>query len=468
MTYVIAQPCVDLKDKACIEECPVDCIYEGERSLYIHPDECVDCGACEPVCPVEAIYYEDDVPEQWTEYYKANVEFFDDLGSPGRRREDGRDRQGPPDHRGTAPARARRVSRRARRASSPTSPGTRSTPFKSDRAGASRTGSSTCPWARRSTRRPPWCVRRWRPRRTPPATRRRWGTPDLREAVAGWFARRRGVPDVDPDGVLPTIGSQGAGRLAADAARPRRGDVVVHPRGRLPHLRRRRPPGRRDPGGRRRPRGYGPDHGHAVRARLAELPGQPHRRGPRRRRTSPRSSPGPAPTASWWRRDECYAELGWATSPVPSILDPAGLRRQPRRAAGGVLAVQAVQPRRLPRGVRRGRPGAGAPAARGAQARRDDRARRRCRRPCSRRSATTSTSPSRSERYARAPGLAAGGVRAARGSAIDALRGRACTCGSTARRGLLGRPSPGWPSAGSWWRRARSTARRGPSTSGSR
>jgi len=83
VTYVIAQPCVDLKDKACIEECPVDCIYEGERSLYIHPDECVDCGACEPVCPVEAIYYEDDVPEQWADYYKANVEFFDDLGSPG-------------------------------------------------------------------------------------------------------------------------------------------------------------------------------------------------------------------------------------------------------------------------------------------------------------------------------------------------------------------------------------------------
>ena len=58
MTYVISQPCVDLKDKACIDECPVDCIYEGERMLYIHPDECVDCGACEPVCPVEAIYYE--------------------------------------------------------------------------------------------------------------------------------------------------------------------------------------------------------------------------------------------------------------------------------------------------------------------------------------------------------------------------------------------------------------------------
>ena len=82
VTYVIAQPCVDLLDKACIEECPVDCIYEGNRMLYIHPDECVDCGACEPVCPVEAIFYEDDVPEQWKDYYKANVEFFDDLGSP--------------------------------------------------------------------------------------------------------------------------------------------------------------------------------------------------------------------------------------------------------------------------------------------------------------------------------------------------------------------------------------------------
>jgi len=57
MTYVIGEPCIDVMDRACVEECPVDCIYEGGRSLYIHPDECVDCGACEPVCPVEAIYY---------------------------------------------------------------------------------------------------------------------------------------------------------------------------------------------------------------------------------------------------------------------------------------------------------------------------------------------------------------------------------------------------------------------------
>ena len=83
MTYVIAQPCVDVKDRACVDECPVDCIYEGGRMLYIHPEECVDCGACEPVCPVEAIFYDDDVPEQWKDYHQANAEFFDEIGSPG-------------------------------------------------------------------------------------------------------------------------------------------------------------------------------------------------------------------------------------------------------------------------------------------------------------------------------------------------------------------------------------------------
>ena len=83
MAYVITEPCVDLKNKSCTEECPVDCIYEGERMLYIHPDECIDCGACEAVCPVEAIYYEDDVPEQWHDYIQANIDFFENLGSPG-------------------------------------------------------------------------------------------------------------------------------------------------------------------------------------------------------------------------------------------------------------------------------------------------------------------------------------------------------------------------------------------------
>lgn len=83
MTYVIAEPCVDVKDKACVDECPVDCIYEGKRTLYIHPDECVDCGACEPVCPVEAIFYEDDLPTEWSDYLRANTDFFSQIGSPG-------------------------------------------------------------------------------------------------------------------------------------------------------------------------------------------------------------------------------------------------------------------------------------------------------------------------------------------------------------------------------------------------
>ncbi len=84
MTYVIAEPCIDVKDKGCVEERPVDCIYEGKRILYIHPaDECVDCGACEPFCPVEAIFYEDDVPDQWAQFTAENAKFFDQLGSPG-------------------------------------------------------------------------------------------------------------------------------------------------------------------------------------------------------------------------------------------------------------------------------------------------------------------------------------------------------------------------------------------------
>lgn len=83
MTYVIAQPCVDVKDKACVDECPVDCIYEGSRNLYINPNECVDCGACEPVCPVEAIFYEDDLPDEWAWYKDASVEYFNEVGDAG-------------------------------------------------------------------------------------------------------------------------------------------------------------------------------------------------------------------------------------------------------------------------------------------------------------------------------------------------------------------------------------------------
>ncbi|GAA1510863.1 ferredoxin [Nocardioides humi] len=89
MSYVITVGCVDVKDRSCVEECPVDCIYEGSRSLYIHPDECVDCGACEPVCPQEAIYFDGELPEEWEAFVRVGREVFAEIGSPGgaRRRE---------------------------------------------------------------------------------------------------------------------------------------------------------------------------------------------------------------------------------------------------------------------------------------------------------------------------------------------------------------------------------------------
>ena len=77
MTYVIAYPCVDVKDKSCLDVCPVDCIYEGERMMYINPDECIDCGACEAVCPVQAIFYQDSLPNDWRWFEAASEEFFE-------------------------------------------------------------------------------------------------------------------------------------------------------------------------------------------------------------------------------------------------------------------------------------------------------------------------------------------------------------------------------------------------------
>jgi Fe-S-cluster-containing hydrogenase component 2 len=76
MTYVITEACIDCTDQSCVKECPVDCIYEGARALYVQPDECINCGACVPVCPVEAIYYEDDLPESLHRHLKDNADFF--------------------------------------------------------------------------------------------------------------------------------------------------------------------------------------------------------------------------------------------------------------------------------------------------------------------------------------------------------------------------------------------------------
>ncbi len=80
MTYVISETCVDVKDKSCVEICPVDCIHgtDEDRMLYIDPDECIDCGACVDPCPVDAIYAEEDVPPDQQAYLEVNSLYFKD------------------------------------------------------------------------------------------------------------------------------------------------------------------------------------------------------------------------------------------------------------------------------------------------------------------------------------------------------------------------------------------------------
>ncbi len=84
MSYYIAEPCIGTKDTACVEVCPVDCIhptkdednFEEAKQLYIEPDTCIDCGACEPVCPVTAIFPEEELPEKWNEYIAINTDYY--------------------------------------------------------------------------------------------------------------------------------------------------------------------------------------------------------------------------------------------------------------------------------------------------------------------------------------------------------------------------------------------------------
>ncbi len=75
MTYIIAEPCIDIKDRSCVDVCPVDCIHEADRILVIDPEECIDCGACEPECPVEAIFPEDALPDKWNAFVEINYAY---------------------------------------------------------------------------------------------------------------------------------------------------------------------------------------------------------------------------------------------------------------------------------------------------------------------------------------------------------------------------------------------------------
>ncbi len=84
MTFIICEPCIGVKDTACVDACPVDCIhprsdetkFETEEMLFIDPEECIDCGACVPEGPVEAIFPEDEVPEQWSKYVEINYNWY--------------------------------------------------------------------------------------------------------------------------------------------------------------------------------------------------------------------------------------------------------------------------------------------------------------------------------------------------------------------------------------------------------
>ena len=76
MPQIIISTCIGVKDQACTEVCPVECIYDGGDQYLIHPDECIDCGACVPACPVSAIFPEEDVPADQTAYIALNKDFF--------------------------------------------------------------------------------------------------------------------------------------------------------------------------------------------------------------------------------------------------------------------------------------------------------------------------------------------------------------------------------------------------------
>ncbi|HEY2238540.1 MAG TPA: ferredoxin [Streptosporangiaceae bacterium] len=83
MPFFIGAECIDSRDMSCVDECPVDCIYEGNYKLYINPAECIDCGACEPACPVDAIAVDRRVPDELTAWRDDNARFFTEI-LPGR------------------------------------------------------------------------------------------------------------------------------------------------------------------------------------------------------------------------------------------------------------------------------------------------------------------------------------------------------------------------------------------------
>jgi ferredoxin len=87
MTFVVTEQCIRCKYTDCVEVCPVDCFYEGPNFLAINPDECIDCALCEPECPVNAIYSEDDLPEKFHNFLEINKELADAWPNISRRKD---------------------------------------------------------------------------------------------------------------------------------------------------------------------------------------------------------------------------------------------------------------------------------------------------------------------------------------------------------------------------------------------
>jgi ferredoxin len=94
MTHVVAEPCFNCKYTDCVVVCPVECFYEGEAMLFIHPEECIDCEACVPECPPQAIFHEDNLPAEWADYKALNAEMSPNCPVITERR----DPMGPPIH----------------------------------------------------------------------------------------------------------------------------------------------------------------------------------------------------------------------------------------------------------------------------------------------------------------------------------------------------------------------------------
>ncbi len=314
-------------------------------------------------------------------------------------------------------------------------------------------------------------ARRPSPRRpTRPGYPTTHGSLALRRAVADWFARRRGVPDLDPAAVLPTVGSKELVAWLPSLLGLGPGDVVVHPRGRLPDLRRRRAAGRCR---RRSPPTTSPTGPARPDVRLVWLnsPVQPDGRGARRRRSCARWSPRRAGSGPWWRPTSATRCWRWDE---PWARRRAERARPARDAAARTRACSpctrcpssptspATAPRSSPVTRR-----LVAAAARGPQARRDDGARRRCRPRWSRRWTTTPTSPSSAARYGRRRARPARPRSTEAGySVVEASPAGLYLWLRARRSGRLGRPWRTSPSRASWWRPGRSTGRPGPARPG--